>query len=68
MNPRYYYIILFRSDKFFAKKILKLELFLPAVGTTAGGLVMASKTEIFKMRCLLDEIRTFFEENPDAEF
>jgi len=33
-----------------------------------GGLVMASKTEIFKMRCLLDEIRTFFTENPDADF
>jgi hypothetical protein len=29
---------------------------------------MASKEEIFKMRCLLDEIRTFFEENPEAEF
>jgi len=34
----------------------------------AGGLDLASKDEIFKMRCLLDEIRTFFEENPDGEF
>mgnify|MGYP006980543546 CR=1 FL=1 len=26
------------------------------------------KTEIVKWRCLLDKIRTYFEQNPDADF
>jgi hypothetical protein len=33
-----------------------------------GGQSIALNSEIFKMRCLLDEIRTFFTANPDADF
>jgi hypothetical protein len=33
-----------------------------------GGRSLALNSEIFKMRYLLDEIRTFFTDNPDTDF
>jgi len=33
-----------------------------------GEAAIARSSEIVKWRCLLDKIRTYFEQNPDADF